>query len=149
MKFLIQKYFYLFNIHFSFLEKQSKNVSTVGSPMISINYSRKKTDFIKNKSLANEKKYNTARNWYFCQVSIEKKNFYLNLFDKHKNNIKKTWININLLLGKKTGHSHCKSMTMNKVELTDPLDYANHFNDYFVSVAKKLVKKFQKQMTTS
>ena len=103
MKFLIQKYFHLFNIHFSFLEKQSKNVSTVGSPMISINYSRKKTDFIKNKSLANKKKYNTARNWYFCQVSIEKKNFYLNLFDKHKNNIKKTWININLLLGKKLG----------------------------------------------
>ena len=35
-------------------------------------------------------------------------------------------------------------MTMNKVELMDPLDYANHFNDYFVSVAKKLVKKVPK-----
>ena len=39
-------------------------------------------------------------------------------------------------------------MTVNGVEWTDPLEIANHFNDYFVSVAEKLVKKFQKQMTT-
>ena len=35
-------------------------------------------------------------------------------------------------------------MTVNGVELTDPLDIANHFNDYFVSVAEKLVKKVPK-----
>ena len=81
---------------------------------------------------------------YFRQVSIEKQNFYLNLCDKHKNNNKKIWININLLLGKKTGQSDCKSMTVNGVELTDSLHIANHFNDYFVSVAKKLVKKVPK-----
>ena len=81
---------------------------------------------------------------YFRQASIEKKNFYLNLFDKHKNNIKKAWININLFLGKKTGQSHCKSMTVNGVELTDPFHIANHFNDYFVSLSEKLVKKVPK-----
>ena len=45
---------------------------------------------------------------------------------------------------KKTGQSHRKSMTVNGVELTDPLDITNHFNDYFVSVAEKLVKKVPK-----
>ena len=35
-------------------------------------------------------------------------------------------------------------MTANGVELTDSLDIANHFNDYFVSVAEKLVKKVPK-----
>ena len=35
-------------------------------------------------------------------------------------------------------------MTVNGVELTDPLDIANHFNDYFVSVAEKLVRKVPK-----
>ena len=35
-------------------------------------------------------------------------------------------------------------MTVNGVELTDSFDIANHFNDYFVSVAKKLVKKVPK-----
>ena len=78
----------------------------------------------------------------FAKYQLRKK-FCLNLFEKHKNNIKKTWININLLLGK-TGQSHCKLMTVNVVDLTDPFDIANHFNEYFVSVAEKLVKKVPK-----
>ena len=45
---------------------------------------------------------------------------------------------------KKTGQLHCKSMTVNGVELTDPFDIADHFNDYFVSEAEKLVKKIPK-----
>ena len=105
MEFLIQKYFYVFNKHFPFLEKQSKNISYSWFTN-DFNKLLKKKDqlykrYIKNKSLANKKKYNAARNLYFRQVSIEKKKFYLNLFDKHKNNIKKTLININILLGKK------------------------------------------------
>ena len=67
-----------------------------------INHSRKKTDYIKkyikNKLLANKKKFSAARNSCFRQVSLEKQNFYQSLFNKNKNNIKKTWININLLL---------------------------------------------------
>ena len=35
-------------------------------------------------------------------------------------------------------------MTVNGVELTDPLNIVNHFNDHFVSVAEKLVKKVLK-----
>ena len=93
MEFLIQKYSYLFNKHFPFLEKQSKNLSNSWFTNDLNKLLRKKDrlykNYIKNKSLANKKKYNGARNLYFRQVSIEKKNFYPNLFDKHKNNIKK------------------------------------------------------------
>ena len=35
-------------------------------------------------------------------------------------------------------------MTVNGVELMDPLDIANYFNDYFVRVTEKLVKKVPK-----
>ena len=35
-------------------------------------------------------------------------------------------------------------MAVNGVELTDPRNIANHFIDYFVSVAEKLVKKVPK-----
>ena len=35
-------------------------------------------------------------------------------------------------------------MTVNGMELTDPFDIGNHFNDYFVSVAEKLKKKVSK-----
>ena len=35
-------------------------------------------------------------------------------------------------------------MTVNGEELMDPLDIANHFYDYFASVAEKLVKKVPK-----
>ena len=40
-------------------------------------------------------------------------------------------------------------MTVNGVELTDPLDIANRFNDYFVSLAEKLVKKVPKANNNS
>ena len=77
MEILIQKYSYLLNKHFSFFEKQSKNVSNCWFTNY-LNKLLKKKDrlhkrYIKNKSLANKKKYNAARNLYFRQVSFEKK----------------------------------------------------------------------------
>ena len=84
-----------------------------------------------------------ARNTYFRKVAIEKQNYFKNLFTKHKNDIKKTWHSINLLLGKEKKQSGCKIISAEGRDLTEPIEIANHFNNYFSTVAENLVKRFQ------
>ena len=90
---------------------------------------------------ANHQKYNVARNTYFRIVAIEKQNYFKNLFTKHKNDIKKTWHSIHLLLGKEKKQSGCKIISAEGKDLTEPVEIANHFNNYFSTVAENLVKK--------
>ena len=97
--------------------------------------------YIKNKLPANHQNYNVARNTYFRKVAIEKQNYFKNLFTKHKNDIKKTWHSINLLLGKEQKQSGCKIISAEGKDLTEPFEIANHFNNYFSTVAENLVKK--------
>ena len=82
-----------------------------------------------------------ARNTYFRKVAIEKQNYFKNLFTKHKNDIKQTWHSINLLLGKEKKQSGCKIISAEGRDLTEPIEIANHFNNYFSTVAENLVKK--------
>ena len=97
--------------------------------------------YIKNKLPAYHQKYSVARNTYFRKVAIEKQNYFKNLFTKHKNDIKKTWHSINLLLGKEKKQSGCKIISAEGRDLTEPIEIANHFNNYFSTVAENLVKK--------
>ena len=78
---------------------------------------------------------------YFRKVSIEKQNYFKNLFTKHKNDIKKTWHSIKLLLGKDKKQLGCKIISAEGKDLTEPVEIANHFNNYFSTVAENLVKK--------
>ena len=97
--------------------------------------------YIKNKLPANHQKYNVARNTYFRKAAIEKQNYFKNLFTKNKNDIKKTWHSINLLLGKEKKQLGCKDISAEGKDLTEPVKIANHFNNYFSIVAENLVKK--------
>ena len=90
--------------------------------------------YIKNKSPANRQKYNVAQNTYFHKIVSEKQNYFKNLFTIHKNDIKKTWHSINLL----------PLITANGKDLTEPVEIANHFNDYFSTVAENLIQKIPK-----
>ena len=103
--------------------------------------------YIKNKLPANPQKYNVARNTYFPKVAIEKQNYFKNLFTKHKNDIKKTWHSINLLLSKEKKQSGCKIISAEGKDLTEPVEIANHFNNYFLTVAENLVKKISSTNT--
>ena len=99
--------------------------------------------YIKNKLPANHQKYNVARNTDFRKVAIEKQNYFKNLFTKQKNDIKKTWHSINLLLGKEKKQSGCKIISAEGKDLTEPSEIANHFNNYFRLQQKTLLKTFQ------
>ena len=140
-----QQYFTLFNSHFPLKKKLNKNFSNSWFTN-ELNKLLKKKDrlykkYIKNKLPANYQKYSVARNTYFCKVAIEKQNYLKNLFTKHKNDSKKTWHSINLLLGKEKKQSGCKIISAEGRDLTEPIEIANHFNNYFSTVAENLVKK--------
>ena len=66
-----------------------------------------------------------------------KKNLF-KTFEKHKHNIKETWKIINNLLGNaKT--PLCSSLSINGQTVQNFSKITNHFNEYFVGVAKQLV----------
>ena len=102
----MQEYSILFNLHFPLTKRKKQNKNFSNSWFTNeLRKLLKKKDrmykkYIKNKSQANRQKYNVARNTYFHKIVSEKQNFFKNLFTIHKNDIKKTWHSINLLLGK-------------------------------------------------
>ena len=52
-----------------------------------------------------------------------------------------------MLLGKEKKQSGCKIITAEEKDLTEPVEIANHFNDYFSIVAGNLVKKISSTNT--
>ena len=89
------------------------------------------------------------RNSYFRKVAIEKLIYFKNLFTKHKNDVKKTLLSINLLLckEKQQKRSGYKIITAKGRDLTEPVAIANHFNNCFSTVAENLVKKISSNNT--
>ena len=52
--------------------------------------------------------------------------------------MRQTWKNINRQLGKVKISSYV-SLSINNITIDDPKQITNHFNDYFVNIASKLV----------
>ena len=67
-----------------------------------------------------------------------KRNYYHALFDLRKNYIKKTWNTIRDLLSQNSTRKNIRSILINNVEVTDPEELANKFNDYFSTIAIEL-----------
>ena len=59
-------------------------------------------------------------------------------FIKIKNGMRQTWKNINRQLGKVKILLYA-SLSINNITIDDPKQITNHFNDYFVNIASKLV----------
>jgi len=68
-----------------------------------------------------------------------KVDYYATVFDKYKDNLKETWKIINYILGKPK-LQECSSLLINNQLRTGSLAIANHFNNYFASVASKLTE---------
>ena len=61
------------------------------------------------------------------------------LNDNYSNkNMRQTWKNINRQLGKIKISSYA-SLSINNITIDDPKQITNHFNNYFVNIASKLV----------
>ena len=97
------------------------------------------TKYRRKKSIIAKANYNVARNEYSRLMKIKIKKFYSLLLDKHKLNIRETWKIINSILSKKK-QLNCHSLKINNKLTSDFGDISNHFNEFFTSVASKLVQ---------
>ena len=92
---------------------------------------------MKKKNVLNKANFNKIRNFY--NRTLQKKQSYMaQTFIKIKNDMRQTWKNINRQLGKVKISSYA-SVSMNNTTIDDPKQITNHFNDYFVYIASKLV----------
>ena len=87
----------------------------------------------------NKQKYCKARNKYDRMIKMKKQNYIKSKLEENKYNLRETWRIINNLLGRKT-QQQTNPMSINGTLVTDDVIVANHFNDYFSSVADNLVK---------
>ena len=68
--------------------------------------------------------------------------FYHYQFDKLKNNLSKTWSAISNLLNRNNTKSSLPDYIIdNNNTITDPLDIANRFNDFFTNVGPNLANE--------
>ena len=104
--------------------------------------------YLKKKTFYYKIKFNKIRNKYNRELLKKKENFYIKTFEKHKHNIKETWKIINNLLGNiKT--PLCSSLLINGQSVQNLSKITNHFNEYFVGVAKELVSNLPQNLSKS
>ena len=68
------------------------------------------------------------------KLKVQKKQYFANLFDHVKNNVKNTWKVINSVLGRKKGKQLFK-LRINGEDIKDEVKIADEFNNYFSNVA--------------
>ena len=105
--------------------------------LIMVNKSKFFKKYLKKKNVLNKANFNKIRNSYNRALQEKKQSFVAQTFIKMKNDMRQTGKNINRHLGKvKISYA---SLSINNITIDDPKQITNHFNDYFVNIASKLV----------
>jgi Endonuclease/Exonuclease/phosphatase family len=91
-------------------------------------------------SLFNYKRY---RNMYNKLTRAAKKLYFTSELTKHQSNLKKTWSLINKALNKGSYHSNSSVSTIivDNCVLSDPVQIANHFNNFFTTMPHNIVSE--------
>ena len=83
--------------------------------------------------------YNRFRNRVDRELKKSKKSHYTEYFNKHSNNIRKTWQGIRSIVNVKSNLSQGLSqLQINGKIIAEPKSVANHINDFFVNVGPEL-----------
>ena len=84
--------------------------------------------------------FKSYRNLYNKTIRAAKKLFFERELLLNQSNLKKSWDLIRMALNKKVEKSSSiSSLFVNNITVTDPLSMANHFNEFFTSIASKIV----------
>jgi hypothetical protein len=98
---------------------------------------------IKNKTDLDLDRYRDYRNYYNTLIRQAKQNYYLENLNRNVKNPKRSWE-----LLKEAANLNKSKSSIDKIDkdgqiLTDPLDIANEFNDFFTSVGVKIAESIE------
>ena len=82
--------------------------------------------------------YNGTRNNVNKLISDTEAKYFQDVISKSKNNPKEIWRNINQLIGKTFKTTNITSDKTNDITLTNKVDIAETFNNYFSNIGKEL-----------
>jgi hypothetical protein len=89
----------------------------------------------------NANKFKTYRNIYNKVIRLAKRLHYDKLFSKFRNNLKKTWQLLHEVIKKSNVKSNSvQNILVDNVSITDPLQMANCFNEFFSNIAVKIAQ---------
>ena len=90
--------------------------------------------------MSNRSKYTAYRNKLTTLLRSSKQSYYYNIFQKYKHDFKKTWSQINEILGKKKNNSLPSNMYLDNSRFHTREQIAESFNSYFINIGKNISK---------
>ena len=86
--------------------------------------------------------YKVIKNEITFLTRQSKQTYYEEYFIKHKKNLKKTWQGIKEIINiKSKNYDHPSCIIHEDRSITDPVEMANKFNDFYVSIADNILKE--------
>ena len=100
-------------------------------------------NFLKNRNSANKENYKTFTCLFELIKQKSKMNYYHNILNTYKNNMKRTWATMKKIIGSKrsSGASFPKRLVVNNFEIFDQMTIAENFNNFFSEIGPKLASK--------
>ena len=88
---------------------------------------------MKNRNSANKENYKTFTRLFESIKQKSKKNYYHNIFNTYKNDMKRTWATMKEIIDSKrsSGSSFSKRLVVNNFEIFDRMTIAEYFNNFF------------------
>ena len=89
-----------------------------------------------------QKKFREYKRILKRSIRLAKRNYYSNIFDQCKNDMKKTWQHINTILNRGKSKSKVpENFVIDGNNITNPKEIANAFNDFFVNIGSNLASE--------
>ena len=88
----------------------------------------------------NKIEYAKYRNKLTQLLRKQHRNYYESLIQEIKNNLTKTWNIIKSVINNKRTMFKCSKFVNNNITMSDGLEIANHFNNYFANIGPNLAK---------
>ena len=98
---------------------------------------------MKHKNRVTEVKYKRYKNKLTGILRKAEKDYYNNLLQNHKIDLKLTWATLNGLIKMSLGNVYPDQFQRNGKILTNKLDIANGFNEFFVNVGPSVANKIK------
>ena len=107
-------------------------------------------NFLNNRNPEKEVNYKQYKTLFECLKKKSKKNYYSNLIESHKYNIKKTWKILKEIIGNKrvTNAPFPNFVTVKNREILHKKEIAKTFNSYFVNIGPNLAASIPESKTS-